>query len=163
MPRGGPRGPTPGDDDTKLWPVQHAESFGGVVVRDEGAGPEIALTRRRTLRGRSVWGLPKGGREPGESDEEAALREVREETGFEAEIVATLEPITYWFAWPPERVRYRKTVRWFLMEARGGDPALHDDEVEEVRFFPVKDAVRRAAYSSEKQVLREAAGRLSGA
>jgi 8-oxo-dGTP pyrophosphatase MutT (NUDIX family) len=108
-----------------------------------------------------VWGLPKGGREPGESDEEAALREVREETGFNASVVGALSPITYWFAWPPERVRYRKTVHWYLMDALDGDPLLHDDEVEEVRFFAPKEAVRRAAYSSEKTVLREAAARLS--
>jgi 8-oxo-dGTP pyrophosphatase MutT (NUDIX family) len=117
----------------------------------------VALTKRRTLKGNEAWGLPKGGIEQGETNESAALREVREETGLEAEIVEPLPSITYWFAWPPDRARYRKTVHWYLMRMTGGDPGAHDDEVEEVRFVAFPAAVRMASYGSEKKILRKAA------
>src|SRR5918996_469008 len=81
--------------DPKKWPVRRAESYGGVVFRPGGSELEVALIRTRNLRGKDVWALPKGGREDGEDAESAALREDREETGLEAEIVAPLENITY--------------------------------------------------------------------
>lgn len=126
-------------------------------MRDGPAGCEVALTRRKTLKGQDAWGLPKGQVESGESAAEAALREVREETGLDAEIVEPLDDITYWFAWPPDRTRYRKTVHFFLMKMTGGDPGDHDDEVDEVRFVPAGTAARLASYGSEKKVLRRAA------
>lgn len=140
------------------WPVRRAESYGGVVVRVTGSGtPEIALIRTRNLKGAEAWTLPKGTPDEGEDPEATALREVREETGLEVEIVEPLDSKTYWFAWPPERVRYRKTVHLYLMRAIGGDPTRHDAEVEEVRFFPVSEAVRLATYRTDKQVLQRVA------
>jgi 8-oxo-dGTP pyrophosphatase MutT (NUDIX family) len=82
---------------------------------------------------------------------------VREETGLDAEIIEPLESITYWFLWPPEQVRYKKTVHLYLMRALGGDISAHDDEVEEVRFFPLDEAIRKATYRTDKQVLERAA------
>jgi 8-oxo-dGTP diphosphatase len=138
----------------RAWPVKRAESFGGVALRTAADGThEVALIRTRNLKGADVWGLPKGGAEPGETPEAAALREVREETGLDAEIVEPLDAITYWFSWPPEQVRYRKTVHLFLMRATGGDIEAHDDEVEEVRFFPLPEAASVATYRTDKQVL----------
>jgi 8-oxo-dGTP pyrophosphatase MutT (NUDIX family) len=132
-------------------------SAGGVVVRNGERGPEVAMIRTTNRRGSTVWGLPKGAPEPAEQPATTALREVREETGLEAEVVAELEPITYWFAWEPEEVRYRKTVHFFLMRATGGSPEDHDDEVEEVSFFPLDEAPRQASYPSEAKILRSAA------
>jgi 8-oxo-dGTP pyrophosphatase MutT (NUDIX family) len=137
--------------------VRRVESFGGVVVRPSDGEVEVALIRTKNLRGKDVWALPKGGREEGEDAESAALREVREETGLDAEIVASLENITYWFIWPPEQVRYKKTVHLYLMRATGGDIADHDDEVEEVRWFPASEAIRRVTYKTDRSVLQRAA------
>ena len=123
---------------------------------------EVALIRTRSLRGKDVWALPKGGREEGENAEAAALREVREETGLDAEIVAPLEDVTYWFIWPPEQVRYRKTVHLYLMRATGGDTNDHDDEVEEVRFLPASQAIRRLSYKTDRNVLQRAAELAAG-
>jgi 8-oxo-dGTP pyrophosphatase MutT (NUDIX family) len=135
-------------------------SAGGVVFRRTGEGGEIALAARRTRRGELAWGLPKGLIEPDERPEDAAVREVREETGLEAEIVGDLGSISYFYQW--EGVGVRKSVRFFLMHATGGDVSQHDHEMEEVRWFPQDEAVSKAAYRSEVDVLGRAVTALEG-
>ena len=134
-------------------------SAGGVVYRRVGDAIEVALAARRTRRGELAWGLPKGEIEPDETAEQAAVREVREEAGLEAEIEASLGDIRYFYVW--EGVRIRKAVRFFLMRATGGDVSLHDHEMEDVRWFPLPDALRRAAYRGEREVLERASDRLA--
>jgi 8-oxo-dGTP pyrophosphatase MutT (NUDIX family) len=131
-------------------------SAGGVVYRraDDG-GIEVVLASRRTRRGDLAWGLAKGGIEEGESREEAALREVREETGLTAEIEADLGDTKYMYVWAD--VRIRKTVHFFLMRFTGGDVDDRDDEMEEIRWFPLERALKRAAYRGERDVLMRAA------
>jgi 8-oxo-dGTP pyrophosphatase MutT (NUDIX family) len=133
-------------------------SAGGVVYRREDDAVEVLLAARRTRRGDLAWGLAKGGIEPDESIEEAAVREVREETGIEATIEAALGETRYFYVW--DEVRVRKVVHFFLMLAVGGDTADHDDEMEDVRWFPLERALKRAAYRGEREVLRRAADRL---
>ena len=150
-----PSSPKGEGSNPRTWPVKSATSFGGVVVRDGREGPEVALIRPKGTK-KVVWALPKGAKEPDETGEEAAVREVREETGLGAEIVHPLEPITYWYVWPPEQVRYRKTVRFFLMQYTGGDPTPDPIEIEEVRFFPLDEAARKVSYTSERTLLKQA-------
>ena len=135
-------------------------SAGGVVYRPahESEGYEIALAARRTRRGELAWGLAKGAIEPGESVQEAAVREVREETGLEATIEADLGEIRYFYVW--DGVRVRKRVRFFLMRAVGGDVADHDAEMEDVRWFALRSAIKRAAYRGEREVIGRAAEHL---
>jgi 8-oxo-dGTP pyrophosphatase MutT (NUDIX family) len=134
-------------------------SAGGVVYRRRKGGVQIALAARRTRRGDLVWGLPKGEIEPGETAEDAAVREVREETGLDARIEEGLGDIRYFYVW--EGVRVRKAVHFFLMRATGGHVSLHDEEMEDVRWFPLADSVRKAGYKGERQVLERAMERLS--
>ncbi len=131
-------------------------SAGGVVFR-ENEGIEVALIA--TKRG-TVWGLPKGlvDRERKESLEEAALREVREETGLHGRVLERIDKVEYWYRWKEndEPVRYHKIVYFFLIEHQGGDIRDHDFEVDEVRWFPLEQAMQIASYESEREILRKA-------
>ena len=134
-------------------------SAGGVVYRREGDGIEMALAARRTRRGELAWGLAKGAIEPGESEEQAAVREVLEETGLEVDVEADLGDIRYFYVW--EDVRVRKRVHFFLMRMTGGDVAHHVTELEDVRWVPLRSALKRAAYKGEREVIERAVERLT--
>jgi 8-oxo-dGTP diphosphatase len=122
-------------------------SAGGLVV--DAAG-RVLLIRARDLRARPVWTLPKGTLAPGETSAAAALREVREETGWRCELVRPLEPVTYWFQRDGGRVR--KTVSWFLMRPveKAGD---HDHEVDEVAWADRAEALARLRYESDRRLV----------
>ena len=128
------------------------------MYRRADDGVEVLLAARRTRSGELAWGLAKGGIEPDESLEGAAIREVHEETGIEAEIETSLGESRYFYVW--DGVRVRKVVNFFLMRARGGDVDDRDDEMEDVRWFPLSRALKRAAYRGERDVLQRAAEHL---
>ena len=151
-----PRQPTKAELAARATSTRKEVSSGGVVYRrTEDGGLEILLAARRTLKGNIAWGLAKGHIEEGESPEDAATREVREETGWDADIEASLGLTKYFYVW--ENIRIRKTVHFFLMRATQGDPADRDDEMEEIRWFPLDRALKRAAYRGERDVLLRAA------
>lgn len=125
------------------------------MVRGSGETTEVLLASRRVRSGDLVWGLPKGLIEEGESGEETAVREVREETGWRADVLRHLRDIEYWFVWGGARVH--KTVRFYLMEAREPDPGGRDREMEEVRWFPLGEAPSIAGFDSEREVISAAA------
>ena len=126
-----------------------------MVYRRTDDGIDVVLASRRTRRGQLAWGLAKGGIEMGETREQAAIREVREETGLTADIEADLGDTKYMYVW--DDIRIRKTVHFFLMRHTGGDVEDRDDEMEEIRWFPLERALKRAAYRGEREVLVRAA------
>jgi 8-oxo-dGTP pyrophosphatase MutT (NUDIX family) len=132
-----------------------ATSAGGVVHRSEGGRTEILLVHRHSP---LLWALPKGTPDSGESIEETALRETREETGIEVEVEASLGPISYFFV--RERIRFHKTVHFFLMRPVGGSIDRHDHEFDEVRWFQLEEALEIMSYPTERQVVERAAGLL---
>ena len=134
-------------------------SAGGVVVRPVDSGIEVVLAARRRRSGDLAWGLPMGHIEQDEEVALTALREVREETGLDARIREPLGDISYWYVWDGRPIL--KKVTFFLMDATGGDFADHDSEMEEVRWFPLSEAMRAASYSSEREVLRRAEAALA--
>jgi 8-oxo-dGTP pyrophosphatase MutT (NUDIX family) len=135
-------------------PTTREVSAGGVVYRRADEDIEVVLASRRTRKGQLAWGLAKGGIELGETKEEAAIREVREETGMTAEIEADLGDTKYMYVW--DEIRIRKTVHFFLMRHTGGDVDDRDDEMEEIRWFPLERAIKRAAYRGERDMLVKA-------
>jgi 8-oxo-dGTP pyrophosphatase MutT (NUDIX family) len=131
-------------------------SAGGVAYRKNGLSSEIVLIRTNK-EGR--WQLPKGLVDQGESSEQAALREVREEAGINCGIVGELETIDYWYVERHGKVpeRIHKTVHFFLMQYIDGDVADHDDEVAEARWVAADDALEMLAFDTEKSVVEKAA------
>ena len=130
-----------------------AVSAGGVVLAETRPDAPVALVAHRSARGSLQWTLPKGAREEGETVAETALREVREETGLEAELIGPLDTIDYWFVWAPERTRYHKFVHYFLMRFTGGDFSQRDPEMEDAAWFEPDEARRRMAFANERRLL----------
>ena len=133
-----------------------ATSAGGVVHRTVGGETEILLVHRRAP---VLWALPKGTPDSGETIEETALRETREETGIEVEIEAPLTAIRYFFV--RGTTRFHKTVHFFLMRPIGGAIELHDEEFDEVRWARVGEALALMNHATERSVVERAVALLA--
>ena len=129
-------------------------SAGGVVYRKHEGRPEFALI---LCSGRPVWCLPKGLVEKGEAVEDAAAREVQEETGLTGKLEGSLGEVEYWFVSKEDNARIHKKVHFFLFKYAGGSPDDHDSEVEQVGWFSAKEALKIMAYPSEREILAKAA------
>jgi 8-oxo-dGTP pyrophosphatase MutT (NUDIX family) len=130
-------------------------SAGGVVVRRMHGRPFVAVVRVRD----EILALPKGHPDGDESAAAAARREVREETGVEADLVEKLGDIRYWYARGGKRVM--KIVSFFLFRYRSGSIADHDHEVEEALWIPLDEAPGRLAYKGEREMAESALSRLA--
>ncbi|HPE11942.1 MAG: NUDIX hydrolase [Actinobacteria bacterium] len=133
-------------------------SAGGLVVRRDDKAVQVALIARYDRRNRLVWSLPKGHVEEGETVEQAALREVLEETGLVASIVAPLGVIDFWFAVEDRRIH--KTVHHFLMRYDSGVISDEDPEVVEVQWVDFEEVPARLAYRDERRLVAKARGML---
>jgi ADP-ribose pyrophosphatase YjhB (NUDIX family) len=127
-------------------------SAGGLVV--DQTRRTAALIGRLDRRGRLLWSLPKGHIEAGETAEQAAVREVEEETGIIGRVVAPLGTIDFWFVAEDRRVH--KTVHHFLLRALGGELCDDDVEVAEVAWVPLAELESRLAYADERRLIRRA-------
>lgn len=134
-------------------------SAGGLVVDHQGGTAVVALIGRLDRRGRLLWSLPKGHLEAGETAEDAAIREVEEETGIRGRVVASLGTIDYWFVAQDRRIH--KTVHHYLLEAAGGELSDADLEVDEVAWVPLGELTARLAYAGERRLAETAAGLLA--
>jgi 8-oxo-dGTP pyrophosphatase MutT (NUDIX family) len=130
-------------------------SAGGLVIRNMRGRPHLAVVR---VRG-EILALPKGHPEKGESSQDAALREVREETGLDATPVEKLGDIRYRYARDGDRVL--KVVSFFLFRYRSGRLEDHDHEAEEALWIPLEEASERLAYRSEKEIAQTALSRVA--
>ncbi|WP_307155799.1 NUDIX hydrolase [Demequina sp. NBRC 110052] len=137
-------------------------SAGGIAIKVEDGVAYAACIGRRNRAGRLEWCLPKGHIEHGETPEIAAVREIAEETGIDAEIIQPIGVIDYWFTGEDRRVH--KTVHHYLLEARGGVITTENDpdhEAEVADWIPVTQLVQRLAFPNERKMAQAAAALLA--
>lgn len=134
------------------------KSAGGVIYQEREGRMYVALiaTKGGVHPEGERWGLPKGIVQRGEKSAQTALREVAEETGLKGEIVDKLGYIEYWYRSPEDKILYHKFVDFYLLEYRSGEVEKHDWEVEQARWFPIKEAIERISFDNERDILRKA-------
>ncbi|CAB4692266.1 MAG: NUDIX domain-containing protein [Actinobacteria bacterium] len=165
-----PKGPTPPNLNNSATPSKNPAakkapakrvyakrvdevSAGGLVI--DSTGTKGLLIGRRDLKDQSrerlLWSLPKGHIEEGETPEQAAIREVAEETGIQSEIARELGVIDFWFMAGGNRIH--KTVHHYLFKEVGGELAPQITEVDDVGWFPLNEIVELLAYPDEKKLI----------
>lgn len=154
-----PKAPEPDDDLQGREAVQR--SAGGVVYKKDGGALKVCLISKR---GGHVWALPKGRVNEGETPEQAACREVLEETGHRADVGERIDEIDYYFYWKENRTLYHKLVSFYLMPLVEESVRERDGEADAVGWFTMGEAWRKLSYLNEKEILRQAQRilRLSG-
>ncbi len=141
--------------EEKKW--KREISAGGIVYKKESGQFFVVLIKhsgKTANQEKEVWTFPKGHIDPGEKPEDAAIREVGEETGVVAKIVDKLGSIKYTFVWEGENIF--KIVTFYLMEYISGDVAGHDYEVEEAKWFEFLEAEKQLHYKADKETLAKA-------
>ncbi len=128
--------------------TERETSYGGVVVRGDDVIVIVPRGRHRVL------GLPKGGPMDGETPEQTAAREVREETGITARVERRLGQVDYSYRRGGRRIE--KTVHFYLCVFEDGDTADHDHEVDDARWIPLREARRRLSYPGERRMIEQA-------
>jgi len=132
-------------------------SAGGVVVR--GDEMIVIVPVKRAADGARVTGLPKGHLDGDETPEQAARREIAEETGVQADLIDELGDVRY--RYERHRRRIDKVVRFYLFRYRSGDVADHDHEIEEARWVPLERAADELTYAGERDMVKRALSRLA--
>src|SRR5512139_2504045 len=133
--------------------IKHLHSSGGVIFRKAGSTYEVALiaTKQHT-----VWTLPKGLIDKGEMPETTAVREIVEETGLTGRVIEALGEKSYWFYLKDDNVKCRKRVSYFLLEYMSGDIDKYGWEVDEARWFEIREAINTVSYRSDREILEKA-------
>ena len=130
-------------------------SAGGVAFRKQDGRIDVALI---SVGADNRWQLPKGLVDEGESTEQAAIREVREEAGIDTEIVTRIDKVEYWYFWKEngQRIRYHKFIYFYLLRYKAGDVREHDHEVNDARWVNIDDAIKMLAFDNEKKIMEKA-------
>ena len=128
--------------------TRNEHSSGGAVISIRDGVAHVAMI---ATRGKTRWGLPKGAVSEGETSEQAALREVLEETGLVAEVIKPLDTIEYFFRAGDTLIR--KRVDFYLMRYVGGELTPQLSEVDDVDWVEISAAILRASFESERKLL----------
>jgi len=141
----------PSGEPREGHPTRALRSSGAVVMKPDR---RVLLLRKRD---EGVWCLPKGTMEPGETVEETALREVREETGLRVRLLRPLKEVRYAYYWPPHRLNYDKRVAYFLAEPIGGR-LWPEAEFDAARWVSRSEAMKLLSWPNDKDVIARAYG-----
>jgi len=144
----------------RVLPTVEETSAGGLVVDLQRA--RAAVIARVNRAGRVEWCLPKGHLEAGETPEQAAVREIEEETGIRGRVLHALGTIDYWFS--AEGRRVHKLVHHYLLEATGGTLTVEgdpDQEAIDAAWVPLTELGALLAFPNERRIAREATARLA--
>ena len=115
----------------------------------------VIVPSRRSARGKALLTLPKGHPDGDETPQLAALREVREETGVEAQVDRELGEVRYWYQRDGRRIA--KRVQFFLLRWQSGDPAVHEDfEADLARCMPISEAAMARSHRGERDMCSRA-------
>ncbi len=129
-------------------------SAGGVIFRKaDKNNVEIALV---SVKGGEVWTLPKGLVEKWERPEEAAVREVEEETGLSGRVLTKIGDSSYWYYIKDDNIKCRKTVHFYLLEYVSGSTSDHNWEVDSAEWFALDEALKRLSYRGDRDIVQKA-------
>jgi NTP pyrophosphohydrolase including oxidative damage repair enzyme len=134
-------------------PVHREVSAGGIIIDFARQSLPAAIIARINRAGHVEWCLPKGHIEEAETLEEAAQREIEEETGIRGDILHSLGNIEYWFTSSGQRIH--KTVHHYLLKATGGEITIDNDpdhEAVDVAWVPFTDLNRRLSFANERHI-----------
>lgn len=142
--------------------VVEETSAGGVVYRRTESGLVVLLIKDSYRN----WGFPKGHVEEGEQPSDAALREIREETGLTDLVLhGRVQDIDWFFRFKGRLIH--KTCHFFLIESPGGEATPQRSEgISAVKWLPLEEALQTVSYANAREVLRAAAelvGKLNAA
>ena len=128
-------------------------SAGGIIFNDLG---QVLLINNEALKDptKSYWGFPKGHLNPGESSQDAAVREVKEETGLEVKVKAKVGDHKYVFTFNGEKIF--KVVTMFLMQLIGGELKIQTDELLDAQWMEPDEALKKLSFSQDKSLLKQA-------
>jgi 8-oxo-dGTP pyrophosphatase MutT (NUDIX family) len=140
---------------SRRGPSEREFSAGGVVLEDDRVA--VVVPTRRVAKVQLVLALPKGHVDPGETPEQAATREVKEETGLDAELKEKLGDVRYWYQRDGRRIF--KVVTFYLFERTGGSFEEHDDEVVEAKWIPLAEAASELSFPGEREMVAKALSR----
>ncbi|HEV2339759.1 MAG TPA: NUDIX domain-containing protein [Patescibacteria group bacterium] len=137
-------------------------SAGGIVFRKEGGKIFILVSQHSQHHG---WVFPKGligdkDEFKGQTKEETAVREVKEETGILGKILEPLHPVAYWYVM--DEIKRKKTVYYYIMQFVSGDTSKHDWEMENVEWLSIEEVEKRLTFASDKKVWEEAKSKILG-
>jgi 8-oxo-dGTP pyrophosphatase MutT (NUDIX family) len=135
----------------------HTEVSAGGFVISKSDPSQVALMARFNRGGKLEWCIPKGHLEENETSEQAALREVFEETGLEAEIIAELGEVNYQFIQDGSKIS--KTVHVYLMQQTGGELTFENDphkEASELEWVQVSELLARLSHGNERRIAKMA-------
>jgi len=130
-------------------------SAGGVVYRQVAAGIEVAIAEQRDrITQQTTTRLPKGKIDPGESAEDAAVREVAEEIGLRARVVGALGSAEYEYTYDAKRIS--KQVHFFLMEWVPGESLELDGEMDRTYWCAIDEAAKKLTFEPEQRAIGRA-------